>query len=75
MNYIADFYCHKTKLVIEVDGGIHDHEQQMIRDRERTAIIEALGCRVLRFSNNEVISDIESVLTSIKKALPDQPTL
>ena len=73
-NYIADFYCHKAKLIIEIDGGIHDQEDQIIRDRERTAIIEALDCRVIRFRNSEVMNEIEHVLASIKTALPPATT-
>ena len=68
-NYIADFYCHEAKLIIEVDGGIHEQEEQRIRDRERTFAIEKLGCRVLRFSNSDVTNNIEQVLKTIKKAL------
>lgn len=68
-NYIADFYCHKVNLVIEVDGKIHETEKQMIHDKDRTAAIEELGCRVLRFTNDDVFNVLGEVITSIKNEL------
>ena len=68
-NYIADFYCHKAKLIIEVDGAIHDQEEQRIRDQERTFAIEELGCRVLRLRNSDVTNNIEQVLNMIRNEL------
>lgn len=65
-NYIVDFYCHKLKLVIEVDGGIHDLEENKRLDAERQKNIEDLGITVIRFSNNEVLYKIEEVLNKIK---------
>ena len=70
INYIADFYCHKAKLIIEVDGKIHEQNEQIIHDRERTTKIETLGCRVMRFTNTEVMNQIEYVIMSIRKELP-----
>jgi very-short-patch-repair endonuclease len=68
-NYIADFYCHKANLVIEVDGKIHETEKQMERDREKTAAIEEIGCRILRFTNDEVFNAIDQVIQTIKNEL------
>lgn len=69
-NYIVDFYCHKAQLIIEVDGEIHEREDRIIRDRDRTEKIEeSSGCVVLRFTNNEVKHDIENVILTIKRAL------
>jgi very-short-patch-repair endonuclease len=51
--YIADFACHKSKLVIEIDGG--QHGSQTSEDQARTARLEAEGYRVLRFWNNDVL--------------------
>jgi len=62
-DFIVDFYCARAKLVIEIDGGVH--EQQRDRDEERTAILEQQGYRVIRFANTEVEQDIESVLQRI----------
>ena len=64
-HYIADFTCHRAKLVIEVDGGQHDASV----DAARTAIIEAEGYRVLRFWNNEVLGNPDGVWTVINAAL------
>lgn len=65
--YIADFYCHKLKLVIEIDGGYHYSKEQIPKDEERTKILEFNGVNVIRFSNNEVLSNIDNVLNEIKK--------
>lgn len=64
--FIADFYCHQANLIIEVDGGIHQQKNQIIYDKERTLVLEALGCRILRFTNNEVANQIEEVIKTIK---------
>lgn len=64
--YIADFYCHKLKLVIEIDGGYHLSEEQQILDKERTANIEYQGLRVIRFSNEEVVLKLQEVICKIK---------
>ncbi|MFA5995148.1 MAG: DUF559 domain-containing protein [Patescibacteria group bacterium] len=58
--YIADFYCRKAKLIIEVDGLIH--EKQIERDQARDLYLLQLGYTVLRFSNNQVINNINEVL-------------
>ncbi len=69
--FIADFYCHKHKLIIEIDGGIH--KQQVKYDIGRTAELEKLGLRVIRFSNKEVLTLIEKVVDVIKSSLPLNP--
>ena len=56
--YFADFACHQTKVVIEVDGGQH---AENARDARRTADLEARGYRVLRFWNHDVLSNIEGI--------------
>jgi very-short-patch-repair endonuclease len=62
-NYIVDFCAPREKLVIEVDGGQHLKQEEY--DAERTAFLEAAGYKVLRFWNNEVLGEIESVLIVI----------
>ncbi len=62
-DYILDFVCLENKLVIEVDGG--QHEQQAWYDENRTQKLQAAGFRVLRFWNNEVLKEIESVKEKI----------
>ena len=64
-NYIADFYSHKLKLVIEVDGSIHNLEDVMKNDKERQAAIEALGITVIRFTNDDIKLRIEECLEKI----------
>ncbi len=65
--FVADFYCHKFKLVIEIDGGIHEYQQAY--DDGRTAELEKWGLTVIRFTNEEVLNDIEKVVDSIKRYL------
>ena len=64
-NYIADFYCHQLKLVIELDGGYNQHKEVKIYDEKRENDIAGFGVKVLRFKNEEVIHKIESVLDKI----------
>jgi very-short-patch-repair endonuclease len=59
--FILDFYCHKYKLAIEVDGGIHLDEEVRERDDGREHDIEKLGIKIIRFTNNEVLENIEFV--------------
>ena len=63
--YVADFACRTARLAIELDGGQHDPE----RDSARTAIIERYGYRVLRFWNNDVLSNPDGVLEAIRQEL------
>lgn len=63
--FIVDFYCHKVKLVIEIDGEVHEMVEQAERDQGRTAELEAFGLKVLRFSNQEVFENLEDVLKTI----------
>jgi very-short-patch-repair endonuclease len=69
--FIADFVSRKAKLVIELDGGQHDWQQES--DSSRTRRIEAAGYRVLRFWNNDVLGNLEGVLKEIQRALPPTP--
>ena len=66
--FIADFYCHEKKLVIELDGEIHDKKEQMEYDDGRSFELEEKGFKILRFRNEEVINDIQSVLKRIIEA-------
>ena len=63
--YIADFYCHKLKLVIELDGNIHDNDEIKLDDGERQKLIEEDGLTVIRFRNEEILNGIENVLKSV----------
>jgi very-short-patch-repair endonuclease len=65
--YIVDFVCFERQLVIEVDGG--QHTEQKCYDDRRTAWLENQGFQVLRFWNNEVLTELEVVLETIFSAL------
>ena len=70
--YIADFACHKMRIIVEVDGG--QHGARSAADEERTKILEAHGYRVLRYWNNDVLSNINGVLEDILSAITTTPT-
>lgn len=70
--FIADFYCHAAKLIIELDGAQHYDEQGLARDKERTAILSEYGVEVLRFSNTEVENDFRRVCTVIDSAVQER---
>ncbi len=65
---ILDFYCHASKLGIEIDGGYYQDKLQQWVDKDRTKYLEDLGLRVIRFTNEEVIEQIEVVLDKIREA-------
>ena len=67
--FVADFYCHKAKLVIEIDGGYHDEKMQKLYDNWRTEVINEFGISILRFQNDEVDNSFEDVLNKIKEFL------
>ena len=64
--FIADFYCHKAKLIIELDGGYHNIPEQHQYDANRDNELTELGLNVLRFTNDEIFNDIENTLQIIK---------
>jgi imidazole glycerol-phosphate synthase subunit HisF len=68
-NFIVDFYCHHARLVIEVDGEYHDEIEQSIADAARTSELRAMGLKVIRFTNAQVINNIEEVLQIIKQII------
>lgn len=65
--FIVDFYCHSKKLVVEIDGGYH--KTQLEYDNGRTSELEHFGIKVIRFTNEEVLNNIDKVLDVIKKHL------
>ena len=71
-NYIADFYCHQAKLVIELDGSQHCSPEEMEYDRKRTAYLESQGLLVLRFSNLDVMRQFHSVCESVDMAVKER---
>ena len=69
--FIVDFYCHSAKLVIEVDGNIH--QQQVEYDAERDKVLVSRGLRLLRLKNEDVQNDLEDVLAQIATACDPSP--
>ena len=60
-NFIADFYCHKAKLIIEVDGSQHYTEQGRQKDYFRTEILEEYDLKVIRFTNRQINTNFRNV--------------
>ena len=63
--FVLDFYCHEKALAVEVDGGIHNDPEVSEHDINRTFELQNLGLKVIRFSNDDVLSNIEEVLKMI----------
>ena len=72
--YIADFYCHELKLVIEVDGSIHNVKEVMEHDQLREEDITSFGIKVIRFRNKEIRTQIENVIERIKNVIKEIQT-
>ena len=70
-SYIVDFVCFEAMLIVELDGG--QHADQVTEDAERSAWLESQGFRVLRFWNNDVLSNTEGVLERVLAALSPSP--
>lgn len=68
--FIADFYCHSVRLVVELDGGFHNLKGQKYQDLKRSEDLTRLGITVIRFTNKQVEKDIDAVLRSIRDHLP-----
>ena len=71
---IVDFVCLSKNLVIEVDGGYHQNPEVLELDRIKTEILNELGYQVIRFTNEEVLGNINSVIQSIKDELKNSPS-
>ena len=67
--FVVDFVCIRHRLIVEVDGNIHNHPDNVDYDRERQAYLEAHDFRVLRFTNDEVLDATSEVVSLISKAL------
>ena len=65
--YIADFYCHKLKLVIEIDGESHLAEGAREYDEHRTKVLNAYGIEVIRYTNEEILNHIDEVENDLKE--------
>jgi very-short-patch-repair endonuclease len=67
-NYIADFVCFSSKIIIELDGESHDFEERQRADRRRDAFFAAEGHQILRFTNEQVMTNLEGVVEAIRQA-------
>jgi very-short-patch-repair endonuclease len=68
-NYIVDFYCHKARLVIELDGSQHYSEEGLAYDSERTKVLNAYGLDVIRFTNKDIEENFNGVCEHINNCI------
>ncbi len=69
--FIVDFYCHKLKLAIEVDGDVHKSKKQQEYDLGRSHDLNKYGIKIIRFKNEEVLNNIENVIQTIHNEISD----
>ena len=67
-NYIADFICMSAKIIVELDGESHDFEERQKADQNRDAFFVSEGFQVVRFTNGQVMSNLEGVVETIRQA-------
>jgi type I restriction enzyme R subunit len=72
--YIADFYCHEKLLVVEIDGSIHEKEEVRKKDQKRDSYFQAIGLKVIRFSNETVLNNPEKFLTDLAIFIENLPS-
>lgn len=70
--FIVDFFCHKAKLVVEVDGRVHDTAEQKQIDTYRRKVFVDRGLREIRFRNESVLNDIKSVVREITAVVSER---
>jgi len=70
--FIADFYCHALKVVIEIDGGIHLSQKEYDKNRDEILQLQ-LDLKIIRFRNEEVLNHINKVLIQLRKHLEPNP--
>jgi very-short-patch-repair endonuclease len=73
--FIADFYCHKINLVVEVDGGVHFNEESQEHDDGRTGVMEGFGIKVIRFTNEQVLYHRDVVINQINNIITEAANL
>ena len=71
-NYIADFICMSAKIVVELDGESHEFEERQRADQNRDAFFVSEGFQVLRFTNEQVMSNLEGVVEAIREVATDR---
>ena len=67
--YVLDFYAHKLKLSIEIDGGYHLKKEQKEKDEERTTYLNNIGIKEIRFTSKQIIEEYENVIKNINSHL------
>ena len=71
-NYIVDFYCHRARLVVELDGSQHYDPKEMEKDAQRSRYLESLGLKVLRFTNLDVLHRFRGVCETIDMTVKER---
>jgi len=71
LNYIADFLCKELMLIIEVDGITHDNEQTVNKDKQREEDLKKKGFKIIRFTDDEVLRNMEGVKEQLKLQIKD----
>jgi very-short-patch-repair endonuclease len=69
--FISDFYCHKADLVIELDGSVHEDDEQKESDAERDKVLNEMGLRVVRIKNADVMKNLPGVLEKIRELISE----
>jgi very-short-patch-repair endonuclease len=69
--FIADFYCHTAKLIIEIDGGIHLLPEQFEYDQRRDEELKKHGLTILRFTNDDVLNSLDDVIQHIEATIEE----
>ena len=72
--YVADFYCHEARLVVEVDGEAHNRGDRPKRDADRDTWFAQRGIRVARLTARDVPADLDSVVTAIVRSMEQRPS-
>ncbi len=70
-NYVVDFYCHKYRLIIEIDGSIHEEQKEY--DALREEVLKQRHCKILRFTNDQIDRELPVVLKTIINSISPSP--
>ena len=70
-NFIADFYCHSLKLIIELDGEVHSTASQAAHDENRDTYLEYLGYSIIRIPNQDIFQDLAAVMARLSKLVDE----
>jgi len=71
LNYIADFMCKELKLIIEVDGATHHFDETYIKDLKKQNDLENAGFKVIRFSDNDVLKNMNNVIAELENVIEE----